>query len=271
MSQKSALGTVERLELGGRSLVCWVPNNVVASTPLLIAHDAQNYLVPAEETWNGRNWGVIEAIESGRLQPDRAGNLPLIASVHLTDTVFRINELAPEDFFAAHPETWKNIPPEMTPPNKILTNNAYTDAIALNVIPALCEKFGITQDMNRTAISGSSMGGLASLYAIGRHPGVYGTVLAYSTHWPAGRESLVDYLVDNLPHDGQHRFYIDTGDLELDATYEPFLKRADARMQLRGMVRDADYVTRIVPGTGHNETYWAERVHTVTNWWLQNI
>ncbi|MFM6939550.1 MAG: alpha/beta hydrolase-fold protein [Rhodoluna sp.] len=217
MSQKSALGSVQTFELGGRSLVCWVPNDISATTAILVAHDAQNYLVPAAETWNGRNWGVVEAIESGRLLPDRNGNLPLIASVHLTDTVFRINELAPEDFFAAHPETWANIPPEMTPPNKILTNNKYTDAIALDVVPALCEKFGITRSVDRTAISGSSMGGLATLYAIGRHPEVYGTALAYSTHWPAGRESLVDYLVDALPKDGKHRVYIDSGDLELDS------------------------------------------------------
>lgn len=263
------LGQVRTFDLAERSLVCWVPNNVNRETPILIAHDAQNYLIPKTETWNGRNWGVLEAIESGALKPDANGKLPLIASVHLTDIAFRINELAAEDFLQSHPNAWSQLDPAIMPPSKLLTGNAYADAVALDVLPALCEKFGIEHSIERTAISGSSMGGVASLYAIGRHPQTYGTALAYSTHFPFGGDELVDYLIDALPVDGEHRFYIDAGTLDVDAQYAPFLERATKRMLARGLARDKEFVTRIVDGTGHNETWWSQRFAEVTNWWLK--
>ncbi len=267
----SDLGHIERINLGGRDLVIWVPAKLAPHTPILVAHDAQNYMIPADETWNGRNWGVIEALESGRIKPTKDGLLPLIASVVLLDTALRVNELMPEDFVHAHPGFWDDqTSPRMTE-SRALMGNAYADAVALDVIPALCERFGIEHDLDRTAISGSSMGGLACLYAVARHPEVYGTALAYSTHWPIGGNDLVDYLIDALPNDSKHHFYIDAGDIELDASYPPFLERATERLLGRGMHRERDFVTKVIPGTGHNETYWSERVHTVTNWWLAQI
>ena len=271
MTQTGKLGQVETLELGGRQLVVWVPFERTAETPLLIAHDAQNYMIPRETTWNGRNWQVVENIESGAVHKDARGNLPLIASVHLTDTVFRLNELAAEDFMHVHPESWDVVPAEIMPPDRRLIGNAYADAVALDVVPALCEKYGIEQALERTAISGSSMGGVASLYAISRHPEVYSTALAYSTHFPLGGEKFVDYIVDALQLDQKHRFYIDRGTLELDAGYAPDLERAEARLAARGAVRERDYVIRVIEGTGHNEDYWAARFAEVTNWWLDSI
>jgi len=267
----SDLGHIERINLGGRDLVIWVPAKLAAHTPILIAHDAQNYIIPVEETWNGQNWGVIEALESGRIKATKDGLLPLIASVVLTDINLRINELMPEDFVHAHPGFWDDhSSPRMTE-SRALMGNAYADAVALDVIPALCERFGIDHHMDRTAISGSSMGGLAALYAVARHPEVYGTALAYSTHWPIGGNDLVDYLVDALPNDGHHHFYIDAGDLELDAAYPPLLERATQRLLARGMHRERDFVTKVIAGTGHKESWWAMRVDTVTNWWLAQI
>ena len=263
----SNLGKVIELELVGRQLVCWVPNTIKPTTPILIAHDAQNYMIERDKTWNGRNWRVVETIEAGELY----GELPLIASVHLTDTTYRLNELAAEDFMREHPEAWDMIDHSLVPPHKNLFGNAYADAIALDVIPALCEKFGIEHSLARTAISGSSMGGVASLYAVARHPEVYGTALAYSTHFPLGGEAFVDYIVDALPIDGKHRFYIDRGTLEIDAGYAPDLERAKARMLARGLVDERDFAIKVIEGTGHNEDYWAARFADVTNWWLGNI
>ncbi len=271
MSIENRLGSVQELELGGRQLVCWVPNSINQNTPILIAHDAQNYMIDRDKTWNGRNWRVVETIEAGELHPDAHGNLPLIASVHLTDTTYRLNELAAEDFMREHPEAWDMIDPSLVPPHKELFGNAYADAVALNVIPELCEKFGIEHDAARTAISGSSMGGVASLYAITRHPEVYATALAYSTHFPLGGNAFVDYIVDALPVDGKHRFYIDRGTLEIDAGYAPDLERAKARMLARGLKENRDFAIRVIEDTGHNEDYWAARFAEVTNWWLGNI
>jgi enterochelin esterase-like enzyme len=264
----SDLGKIERFTLAGRSLVVWVPARIEPTTPLLIVHDAQSYLLSKPETWNNQNWGVPEAIEAGRIKPNQDGLLPIIASVHLIEVGKRINELAPEDFMRAHPESWSNLSPELMPPTRELMANDSSDQIATKVVPALAEKFGLELDTSRTAIAGSSMGAISSLYAVARHPEVYGTALSYSTHWPIGGELLVDWFTARLPHDGKHRVWLDCGTIELDAAYPPFHNRAVEALRARGFVENQDFVGKIFEGTGHNENWWAQRVELPINWWL---
>lgn len=267
----SKLGTVQRLELGGRRVAAWVPNVITSTTPILVAHDAQNYLIPKSETWNGQNWQAVEALEAGRILPDAQGNLPLILSIHLNDEALRLNELAPEDYMRANPHLWKLLPPELTPPNFEPFGNSYAEAIAKRVVPEACERWGITHSVERTAIAGSSMGGLASLYAIGRHPQTFGAALAYSTHWPIGGMDLVNYLVEALPVGKGHRFWTDRGSVGLDASYEPFHLAAITALESRGLARDQDFIASVFYGTDHCEDHWARRVELPINWWLQAL
>ena len=118
--------------------------------------------------------------------PDSKGRLPLIVSVHLKDTAYRLNELAPEDFMRGRDHLWDAVPAEIKPPTVSLDGNAYIDDVVKNMLPTLEQRYGVKLDMSRTAIAGSSMGGLASLYAMGRYPNVFGAALAYSTHWLTG-------------------------------------------------------------------------------------
>jgi hypothetical protein len=264
-----AFGTIRELTLGGRRIVAFVPNRIVPTTPILVAHDAQNYMVPTEQTWNGLNWGVAEAIAAGRIRGDANGNLPLILSMHLTDVATRLNELAPQDFFDTRPEIWAQLVLEKASPSTLLTGNKYVDDIANLVIPEACELFGITHSAERTAVSGSSMGGLASLYALGRHPQTFGWALAFSTHWPIGGKPLVEYLFGQIPTDGTHRVWTDRGTIGLDASYEPFHAAAVAELNARGFRRDVDFIAAEFHGTEHSETFWARRIEYPINWWLE--
>ena len=257
--------------VAGRDYLAWVPNNVNAETPVLIVHDAQNYMLDRSKTWNNQNWRLIEAIAAGRVMKDSKGNLPLVVSIHLQDVACRMNELAPQDFMAAHPEAWNNLPPELMPPTKDLRGNAYIDDVVSNLLPELESRFGVKIDPSRTAIGGSSMGGLASLYAMSRHPQTFTAALAYSTHWPIGRNDLVDFFVGRLPRDGKHILWSDRGDLDLDAEYEPFHDKFVADLSAAGWVRDRDFIAAVQYGTGHNEDYWARRVEEPINWWLSRL
>jgi enterochelin esterase-like enzyme len=162
---------------------------------------------------------------------------------------------------------WDAVPAEIKPPTVSLDGNAYIDDVVKNMLPTLDQRYGVKLDMSRTAIAGSSMGGLASLYAMGRYPNVFGAALAYSTHWPIGGDELVDWLIDHLPADGKHMVWTDRGDLDLDATYESFHERAIARLEARGFKRDRDFIARVEHGTGHCEDHWARRVEVPINWW----
>jgi len=269
---KSPLGKVEEFTMAGRGYVAFVPNSLSPTTPVLITHDAQNYMVSARSTWNGQNWGVIEAINGGLIKPHETLGLPLIVSVHLKDSkTLRWNELSPQDYMETRPDVWEGNVQKFDMPDATLMGNAYIDEVVEKLLPELTARYGVELELARTAIGGSSMGGVASLYAVGRHPQVFSAALAYSTHWVIGADDLVEYLLDRIPNDGDHLIWSDRGNLELDASYEAPHKRAEAHLQSSGWVRDENFVTSVFYGTGHNETYWSRRIELPINWWLSKL
>ncbi|GAB6197395.1 hypothetical protein PAGU2595_027250 [Lysobacter xanthus] len=107
---------------------------------------------------------------------------------------------------------------------------------------------------------GSSMGGLASLYAVAQRPDVFGGAGAVSTHWPAGDGIAIDWFATHLPKAGLHRLWFDHGTRTLDAAYAPFQQRMDAAMPALGYRRGRDWTSRVFEGAEHNEAAWKARV-----------
>ena len=116
-------------------------------------------------------------------------------------------------------------------------------------------------DHAHTAIMGSSMGGLISLYAICEFPDVFGAAGCVSTHWPAVEGVIVPYLRHRLPEPGTHRIYFDFGTRTIDALYRPTQTLVDEVMAAAGYVSGLNWVTREFPGMRHFEADWATRVH----------
>jgi enterochelin esterase-like enzyme len=131
------------------------------------------------------------------------------------------------------------------------------------------DKYGIEHAQERTAIAGSSMGGLASMYLMSKYPEVFGAAHCFSTHWIIGHEYMVQELTSLIPDAGKHKIYTDAGTEELDMFYQRFHKGAVAALHAKGYVRDKDLMYGTFPGTGHNEPSWAARVHLPINWWLK--
>lgn len=271
-SLRSRFGRVETFTVGDREYVAFVPNSLDKTTPVLVTHDAQNYLVDLDSTWNGENWGVIEAIDSGRIRAHDVHGLPLIVSVSLRDSVgLRFNELAPQDYMETREQLWLATVALKKAVSNRLMGNAYIGEIVTNLLPNLVTRYGIELAKERTAIAGSSMGGVASLYAVGRHPGVFGAALAYSTHWVVGEEDLVPFLLERVPLDGTHLIWTDRGDLDLDATYAPAHALAQRHLEQLGWVRDENFIAAVFLGTGHSERYWSRRIELPINWWLSKL
>ncbi len=268
---KTPLGRVEEFEVAGRGYQAFVPHSLNPNTPVLVTHDAQNYLLDPKKTWNGLNWGVVEALNANRITTHQTRGLPLIVSVHLKSTTLRINELAPQDFMADHHDLWQAALDFFKPASNELMGNSYLDEIMTRLLPALTERYGVRLTREATAIAGASMGGIATLNAVGRYPDAFGAALAYSTHWVVGQNPLVDYLISRLPNDGKHIVWSDRGDLDLDASYAPFHKRAEHLLETGGWIRDENFITGIFYGTGHREDYWAQRVELPINWWLSKL
>jgi predicted alpha/beta superfamily hydrolase len=236
-------------DLGQHRIDVASPLNVTAETPILVMHDGGNLLLPRTETWNNQNWSVIESLEAGLVTNTL---MPVVVGVHTGQGSSRYNELSPASILAKDPNAFDSLPAEVLPADLTCRSEEYQAFLAHKVLPKVAAELGIKLDPSRTAIGGSSMGGLASIYGLGLYPEIYGTALSFSTHWPFGREVAVETLIDALPNPAAGLLHYAAID----------------RLEARGWRRDTDFEARLYAGTGHQEKYWAARWPDAVNWWL---
>ena len=114
---------------------------------------------------------------------------------------------------------------------------------------------------------GSSMGGLATLYAVAQLPDLFSTALALSTHWPFGGNALVEKTINSLPAPGSHKIWMSHGTKGLDSNYAPFQHLADQLMHERGY-QNHNFVSKVFDRSGHNERSWAKYLDQPMRFWL---
>ena len=139
-------------------------------------------------------------------------------------------------------------------------SDAYLRFMVAELKPFIDTAYRTQTDRAHTAVMGSSMGGLISLYALAEYPAIFGGAGCVSTHWPIGGSLLVDYFGSVLPRPGAHRIYFDYGTETADAAYEPYQLHMDALMQAAGYQRGIDWVTQKYTGAEHSERAWRARV-----------
>jgi pimeloyl-ACP methyl ester carboxylesterase len=149
-----------------------------------------------------------------------------------------------------------------------LYGDRYLDEIFSRYLPTIAASLKIELTPAKTAMIGSSMGGLSTLYALANHGDKFHTALALSTHWSLGGMPLVEALINALPAHDTHNIYMSRGTKGLDADYEPFQMHADSLMVKKGYRIDQNFVTRVHARTGHNEKSWASYIDEPINFWL---
>jgi predicted alpha/beta superfamily hydrolase len=131
------------------------------------------------------------------------------------------------------------------------------------VLPLVEGRHGLAVARVDRAVLGSSRGALVSLYAALTRGDAFGAAGCVSTHLVAGGEPLVDWFADRLPRPGSCRLWFDRGTEGLDAQYGPLQDRLDAALRLSPLVEGRDWVSRVIPGAGHSEGWWAARAADV--------
>jgi pimeloyl-ACP methyl ester carboxylesterase len=155
-------------------------------------------------------------------------------------------------------------------------SDGYLKFIVRELKPRIDRTYNVRTGRSDTAIMGSSMGALISLYAINEYPRVFGGAGMVSTHWPlflpAEGKKLSDaeyetvssaferYLAPALPSPFTHRLYFDHGSETLDAVYARYQQRIDRVVARRGYWHGRNWISRNFPGQAHNEISWASRV-----------
>lgn len=259
-------GHVNRMEFDGRLVDYWSP--AAPTSHLLIAHDGQNVFDRAtstrHSTWRMAQSALRVSKELGITPPT------IIAVFHSRSAVNpwgRILDLAPQDPFQSGVE-----PSERNEEisSDDLQGNAYLSQITDEIVPTIAKELRINPEAVNKAVIGSSMGGLASLYALGKRPDFFTTCLALSPHWSAGKYPLVDALIDALPRPGAHKVWMSHGTRGLDRFYGPFQEHADTRMRENNWREGLDFISKVFKKSGHTERSWAKYLDQPMKFWLDS-
>lgn len=270
-------GSIERIEnfptkfISPRTVDIWLPSNYSKEKKysVLYMHDGQ-MLFDASSTWNKQEWKVDE-VASQLMQENKVHDFIVVA-------IWNIPNLRHMDLYPNKPyqllskETQEKIQVEVKKSqfpfdDKKINSDNYLKFIVEEVKPFIDKNYSVFTDANHTAVMGSSMGGLISMYAICEYPNVFGKAACLSTHLVGFRdfennpipESFFAYMEENLPNAATHKIYFDYGTETLDASYLKYEYRVDEVLQSKGFNQN-NYKNLKFEGENHSEASWQKRI-----------
>ena len=266
------LGVLKSKYADPRRVVVWLPPGYSRrgqKYAVLYMHDGQNLFDKATAGY-GMEWEIDEHLS--RLIAEKKVRPTIV--VGIWNTPKRLQEYVPSKAF-------NGLPPEYRAKVRALYGgdplaDGYLKFIVRELRPMIDRRFNVKTDRADTAIMGSSMGSLISLYAIDEYPDIFGAAGMLSTHWPlvitpddkpisdeqyeAVSSAFERYLTPALPDPATHKLYFDHGSETLDANYARYQNRVDRVVRRRGYRQWANMLSLSYPGEKHNEISWASRV-----------
>ncbi|MEO6582327.1 MAG: alpha/beta hydrolase-fold protein [Sphingomicrobium sp.] len=266
------LGVMQSRYADPRRVQVWLPSNYSPDGPpyaVLYMHDGQNLFDKADAPY-GMEWRIDETLD--RLIAEHKVRPTIVVGIWSTPK--RLREYVPSKAFTHLPPAYMDRVRRLYGGDPL--SDGYLKFLVRELKPMIDRKYNVRSDGANTAIMGSSMGALISLYAINEYPKIFGAAGMVSTHWPlmvpAVGKTLSDadfaavssafehYLAPALPSPAAHRLYFDHGSETLDAQYARYQKRIDRLVTRRGYRLGVNWLTRDFPGQAHNEISWASRV-----------
>lgn len=238
-----------------RDLVVWLPPGMDGRKrrhPVIYFQDGQNIFDPLT-AFLGHAWQAgrtaAELIRAGEITP------PIMVGIYNTGFA-RMDEYAPTrgEFAGWDGEQCRSKG----------RARRYARFVAEEVKPFIDARYPTLTDPAHTAVAGSSMGGLVSLYCALWHPRVFGAagLLSPSVWWDD--EAPVRFVAA-LRQKPAVRLWLDTG------TAEPGWEHARAlrdTLTARGWREGADLHYLEVEDHEHNEAAWAARTGPLLKWLL---
>ncbi|MCE1205057.1 MAG: hypothetical protein LWW79_10685 [Holophagaceae bacterium] len=216
--------------------------------PVLYMHDAQN-LFDAATSFAGE-WEVDEALA----KLGASASLPPII-------VVGIDHGGKERLAEYSPYRDERIP--------TAKGAATADFLVKTLKPWVDRTYRTKPEAEHTALAGSSLGGLLSLYTALRHPGVFGKAACFSSSFWVGGCQMLKEAAAAKP-DPALRLYLDIGDREAGAP-------ADSRQAVQDTLDIAEALRRrglgperlkvvVAEGARHTERAWAARFPEALRW-----
>jgi predicted alpha/beta superfamily hydrolase len=226
-----------------RQLRLYLPPDYATSGkryPVLYMHDGQN-LFDAATAYAGE-WKVDETLDALA----KEGKLELIVVGIDNGQEKRMTELNAWD----NPKFGKG------------EGREYTDFIVKTVKPMIDQNYRTLPDRAHTAIMGSSMGGLASHYALAQYPEVFSKAGVFSPAYWTAQPSFAFVAAKPVPKDA--RVFLLMGGKE-GPQMNADVKRMAEVVQKTGHPA-ANTVLKIVPQAEHNEAFWAGELREALLW-----
>lgn len=252
-----------------RNVDVWLPENYSKDKKykVLYMHDGQ-MLFDATTTWNKQEWKVDETAAT-LLKEGKVHDFIVVALWNISE--IRWQDYFPEKAFSYLDEhVQKKLKEDAKQENFSMQLNAdeYLKFITEEVKPYIDATYPTLSQKEHTFISGSSMGGLISMYAMCEYPEIFSAAACISTHWPGMLpkkdnpipKAFFAYMKEHLPSSNTHKFYFDYGTETLDQHYPQYADEVDALFKAKGYT-SANFVNRKFEGTDHSENSWNQRLH----------
>lgn len=137
----------------------------------------------------------------------------------------------------------------------------YVDFLAYTLKPFIDQKFRTKSSAKNTIIAGSSMGGLISMYAVAKYPGVFGKAGVFSPAFWISPE-IFGYVSTRKMR--KQRLYFIAGDLESNEMV-PDMKRLYEQLLSQG-VKPQQMQIKAAPDGKHSEWFWRREYPQFYKW-----
>ncbi|MCA9756233.1 MAG: alpha/beta hydrolase [Candidatus Eisenbacteria bacterium] len=137
---------------------------------------------------------------------------------------------------------------------------AYVQFVAETLKPFVDRTLPTRTSAEDTTILGSSLGGLAALYAKFSRPEVFGSAICMSPSVSFADGALVPYIRDQV---ASGRVYLDVGTREFGPHSDEYLRRTDELYEAflsAGYTEGVDFEYAEVIGGTHTESSWGQRL-----------
>lgn len=252
-----------------RNVDIWLPENYSKDKKyaVLYVHDGQ-MLFDGTKTWNKLEWGFDELIPK-LITENKIKNTIVVG-------IWNVEKLRYTDYYPKKPfdlltqKSRDSLLVSFKKQRKYaykerFNSDGYLKFIVTELKPYVDKQYPTKAGVDNTAIMGSSMGGLISMYAICEYPEVFGAAACLSTHWigtcsnennpiPA---TFLAYMDDNLPSSKNHVLYFDYGTKALDAMYLPYQDKFTTLLKKHGYTTNLKF-----EGGEHSEKSWRKRLET---------
>jgi predicted alpha/beta superfamily hydrolase len=224
-----------------RLVYLYLPNDWKTSGkryPVLYMFDGHNVFFDTHATY-GKSWGMGEYLDKNEKQ------LIIVAVECSHKGHQRLSEYSPVDF--------------SIPGIGAITGRGkeYMDWLVDTLKPYIDANYPTLPDREHTAIAGSSMGGLMSLYAVCDYNHIFKKAACMSPSFWVSKDKVLD-IVANSAIAPDSSIYIDYGSLELpDHSSNPDALFSVTRLLLTRRTRVA---LKIIPGGAHNESSWEKQI-----------